>query len=327
MKNIEESRNAFSKFYESKAIALTSGLEGSLPTSRTGFINRKSFRNILLFTIYNPSSAVLNVVLHNIQREDLILGFMNINDLFAALIDNGNIPNSIEENWGFINWIDKKFSPSQWVGVLNSGDVYEGDIACISAAGGLVHIKMEILEILQHGKDDLFHVLVRMTSVSLEGMSTSTVSANFYPRWGMLYIPSQPDSRHGYPMTLFMFRSNSFSVEYFGTVERIGCGAVSLSGTLLTQSTRGSLESVPQNDKFNVLDFAFNRFNNVIMKYRDLKEPKRIFSISAHMPPGKTNAPSRSANTQSNPTGSAPSHQPGTVPPIRPTGPHSPYSP
>jgi len=291
MKNVEEWRSKFAKFFRTQSISAIGigggGGFGGQASATHASIKRKSFRNLVLFSLSNPT--VLGTVLWNLQREELILGYMNINDIFAALIDNGGITNGYEENLKFLEWIHSNDHRSTRRGILNAGDIYEGDFACILSAGGSVHVKLEILNAVPSIGDSLsVSILVSFSSDKSTG-NQLVVTSEFYPKWGMLYVPPS-GSDWTYPLTIFMYRANSFSVEYFGTVERVGCGSVSLSGTLLTQATRGSLGSILEDENFLKVDLAFKRFNSVLMKNRDLKEPKRLFSISAQVPPGTHSA-------------------------------------
>jgi len=242
------------------------------PTSPSSIL-RRSFRNLILYWIFNPASPIIDFMSKVVfGREDLVISYLNVNDLFTGVIDNGSDRDGwFDESSRFMSWVRSGFPITSLRGSLSVSDTFEGQFVCIGT--GSVPIILKIVS-ANHRNANLIDATVNIT---LRDSPTSfTLAGEFVPNVGMLYIPSLGGWK--YPLTLFLTRRNTFLVELMGTVEYIGCGAAFLGGTNVGASTTSSMTSV--DNSTHVVEIL-KKFNSILAKNKgDVTGPRKAFQVN-----------------------------------------------
>ena len=273
IKRSHESLKSFSQYLD--AFTGTANVPYSAPKSV-----RRSFRNIVAYWIFSPSSPVLSRMYSLVtDREDLVLNYLNVNNMFSGILDHGSVENTnwFEESTRFIFWSQEGFPVSNFRGTISVKDTFEGSFTCIGSKG-IIQMSMEVLSVHQNRPSDKF-IEISVSLVLDIGKKISVV-AEFFTNIGMLYVPATPEWK--YPITLFLMKQNTFTVDMVGTVEYIGCGAAILRGTHVDESTRASIpsssvESSPQQMLIEML----KKFNSILLKNKDaISGPRKAFQLN-----------------------------------------------
>ena len=259
IKRSKESEKSFNKYLDLYSSAVAS------PPSPA---SRRSYRNLVLYWIFNPSSPLLELISHVItSREDLVTSYLNINHLFSGIVDNDD--KWFDESIKFSHWVQSGFPVSIIPGTVSVSDTFEGTFVC----AGVVTLKIEVMSVT-HTRPTDKHVDVAVSISS--GTSKFFASAEFFPNVGMIYIP--PGDGWKYPLTLFVTKLNTFTVDLVGTVEYVGCGAAILRGVAVTESTRSSIPSVVD-DPSKMVDIL-KRFNAILKAAGTVSGPRRAFQLN-----------------------------------------------
>ena len=242
---------------------------GRRPNHHIEFANPRSSRNILLWLKGRADPTAINIFLWNINSETL-LKFLNINDMFIAILDSGEVNNSMPESFGLMHTISRSGRSL----MLSSGDSFQGRISCTSRKE--IYVDLRIDEIRESS------VIVNL---AIKHVASVRVEALLGPL-GSLHIPATDD--WSYPLTLLPARVDSFSfIEIFSTVEYVGCGGVRWTPTALSVSTQRTAPMQPIETWTNQMSLIFNKFNAVLSDI-DLVAPVKsngigpLFGGSSH---------------------------------------------
>lgn len=245
IKNSIETRKDFAAYFTGKRDALA---------------EYRSFRNVvLLWQFVTGTHPILNPILSNMTSEQ-VGQFQNINDLVNALIDRN--PNSYGLMGEFQTWLRhhrQSDGHTSSIGGISTGDSYEGALHCVGFSSVPLMFRFQILGFAQ--------VRENLVSVSVQlrfGQAAPTaITAEFVPSIGLLHIPT--NDAWTYPLSLSMFRTDYFSIELLGTVDKVGCGALLMTPIELAQATKDAFK---ENGVRNVseLKSAFFKFNNLLIK-------------------------------------------------------------
>jgi hypothetical protein len=258
IKRSKESEKSFNKYLD---------LYSSGAPTTPSLASLRSYRNLIFYWVFNPTSPLIEFFSHLVvNREDLVSSYLNINQMFTGIVDNEE--KWFEESVKFSFWIQSGFPVSRFRGTLSVSDTFEGSFGCAN-----VHtIKIEILAVT-HTRPTDKHIDVSL-KISSSNSAIFTLSAQFFPNVGMLYIPPAGDWK--YPLTLFVTKLNAFTIDLIGTVEYVGCGAAIMRGTAVTDATRASITS---SEEPNNLVEILKRFNAILGKTK-VTGPRRAFQLN-----------------------------------------------
>ena len=220
--------------------------------SATALQNRRSDRNIILWSMLMGNSELIRIFVKN-SNSQLISKFLNMNDMFNAIVDNGNVRSAASDT---VRFAEQVAMGSPQKGVVAAGDAYHGDLVC--AMNQRINLRIDVVRVQPIGAR-ASRVNLR---IQMQGLTVNLVG-DFFTHLGMLYVPATHD--WAYPLTLIVARVDTLlSVELIGTAHHIGCGGLVMRPVTLSQSTMAAAATLPVDTWAGEITKIINKFNTIL---------------------------------------------------------------
>lgn len=218
---------------------------------------RISIRTFASFMMSKKGGKYLAANFHKKITAEIVSKFLNIDDMFNAFLDNGNMRDATVMSLGLQGVI----ASGNWGRegkelVLSTGDAFEGTMTCSADRESV--LRLDVVETKRES-----YLVSGVKLLVSRGTHKYHVQAAFHHGTSTLTVPTV--SGWTYRLSLVLARVDTLSlVELIGSPTNVGCGGLVLEPTSLSAASRSAAESASPAEWINEVEKSIAKFNAVL---------------------------------------------------------------